>query len=213
MAAAYAALSNDELTRAAKFRDPRLGARFAFGRFALRRLLAQHLDRDPWDLTFHYSPYGKPELADLALHGLHFNVTHSHNLALIGLRVGAPLGVDMERFRPDFSTDDIAARFFAAGELQSLQAMPAHERVAAFFRCWSRKEAFIKAIGEGLSFPLDEFEVSPAQTNESALISIRGSREAASRWTLRDLPCPAGFAAAIAAEGTVGQLVMHQWDT
>lgn len=203
-------LSSDELERAARIRDPRRAARFRRCRAILRRLLGDALGRDPAELVFHLSGYGKPELADLANHQLHFNVTHSDSVAFVGLRRGGPLGVDVERIRPEFAVESIAARFFSVRERKTLMSLPAEERVEAFFRCWTRKEAFIKAVGEGLSYPLDEFDVTLRREEPAAVVAVRGNMVEARNWRLEELEAPEEFVAAFACEGIVTSVVSHQ---
>lgn len=206
---AFSILSHPERARAARFRDPTLGHRYAVCRAAVRRLLGERLDRHPKSLEFTLTPYSKPELIDLSLHQLHFNVTHSSDLAMIGLRQGGPLGIDIERIRPDFATDEIAARFFSPREFATLQSIPPMLRAEAFFRIWTRKEAFIKAIGEGMSHPLDAFDVNLCR-HAPAILAVDGDAERAADWTLREIDVPAGFIGALAAEGRVTQVTIHE---
>ncbi len=200
-------LGADEIARADRFRDAVLGQRFIIGRSSLRRILGRCLDRDPKEIRFTYRGAGKPELADVDVHGLHFNVTHSQNVAIIAVCRGQPLGVDVERVRPEFAAQEIAARFFSPREQAILCEMPATERVTAFFRCWTRKEAFIKLLGAGLSFPLDEFDVSLAPGAPAELLALRGDTVAAKRWSMREIAAPVGYLAALAVEGPIGTLI------
>ena len=204
-----AILSADELARAARFRDPRWGRRFVVGRAALRQVLGRWLDRAPPAVHFAYRAAGKPELADPHPPGAYFNVTHSQGLAIIAVGRERPLGVDLERVRPEFAVDAIAARFFSAREQEALRGLPSAERPAAFFRCWTRKEAFIKALGAGLSFPLDEFDVS-LTPGSAALLALRGDAAAAARWSLRELAAPPGHVAALAVEGPIGRVIVEE---
>lgn len=197
-------LAEDELARAHRYRDPQLGRRFIVGRASLRRVLGQCLDRDPKEIRFTYRAAGKPELADLDAHRLHFNVTHSHAVAILAVSEGRPIGIDVERVRPDFAGEEIAARFFSAREQAMLRELPANERVTAFFRCWTRKEAFIKLLGAGLSFPLDEFDVSLAPDAPAELLALRGDPTAPNRYSLCEIAAPPGHFAAFAVAGPIG---------
>ncbi len=136
--------------------------RFMACRAALRRILAGLLDADPAEIKFQYSEFGKPSLIGEHSRGFHFNVSHSDNIAMIAVTSQSQIGVDVERVRPDIDATGIAERFFSAVEREMLASLPGELQVEAFFRCWTRKEATIKAIGEGLSFPLDQFDVSLA---------------------------------------------------
>jgi 4'-phosphopantetheinyl transferase len=203
-------LAPDELARAGRFRDPRLGHRFVAGRASLRQVLGQCLDRDPKDIHFTYHAAGKPELVDVGSHGLHFNLTHSGALAIIAVIRGRPIGVDLERMRTDFASEAIAARFFSPREQAMLSELLQDERAAAFFRCWTRKEAFIKLLGAGLSFPLDEFDVSLAPGAPAELLSVYGDPAAAKRWSLREIAAPPGYFAALAVEGPIDRVVVEE---
>ncbi|HLW65990.1 MAG TPA: 4'-phosphopantetheinyl transferase superfamily protein, partial [Gemmataceae bacterium] len=123
---------------------------------------------------------------------------------------GRAIGVDIEQIRPDFATDEIAKRFFSEREWQALRALPTVERTAAFFRCWTRKEAFIKAIGEGLSFPLDAFAVSLAPGEPAVLRWLRDQPDAVQRWSFRDITALPGFLAALAVEGEMSRVAVQK---
>ncbi len=197
-------LSADEAGRAGRVHFTSDREHFIAARAVLRILLGRYLDRSPAALSFTYSPHGKPELAaaaDGSTTGLRFNLAHSHGLALYAITRGRRIGIDVERVRPGLGADAIATRFFSAHEIAALRALPIEMQEAAFFRCWTRKEAFIKASGEGLAFPLDQFNVTLAPRDPAALLSIRGALGEAQRWTLQDLPVDAGFAGALAVEG------------
>jgi 4'-phosphopantetheinyl transferase len=194
-------LSADEQARASRYGHPQVRERFTVGRGLLRRILAGCLDCDPRELAFGYGPHGKPHLLGAPGVAMSFNISHSGSVAVYAVARGQAVGVDIEQIRPDRATHELAQRYFATGEVKALRDLPAEERVAAFFRCWSRKEAFIKAIGDGLAFPLDEFEVSLAPGEPAALLAVRGDPAAARTWSLHDLVAPPGFAAAVAVAG------------
>jgi 4'-phosphopantetheinyl transferase len=202
-------LSPDERERAGRLRAPNLARRFIVCRAALRQVLGRSLDCDPPGVAIRYSATGKPELADPPHRGLHFNVTHSQQVAIIAVSRDRPIGVDVERIRPDFATEEIAGRFFSAAERAALARLAAVEQPLAFFRCWTRKEAFIKATGAGLSFPLDEFDVSLAPDEPPRLLAIQGDSTAAAEWAMRELPAPPNFVAAVACPGPIGRIIMR----
>jgi 4'-phosphopantetheinyl transferase len=200
-------LSADEAERAARFHFARDRDAFTAARAFLRAVLARYLKAEPARLRFAYGPRGKPALADDDAAGaegnaLRFNLAHSHDLALLAVTRGREVGVDLEHVRPDFASDDIAERFFSPGEAAALRAVPeGRPRVEAFYRCWTRKEAFIKATGEGLSFPLSAFTVSLAPGEPAALLSCDKDARVPERWTLVDVEPGAGYIAAAAVEG------------
>jgi 4'-phosphopantetheinyl transferase len=203
-------LSADERARGGRFHFERDRRRFVNARGLLRALLGRYLDVDPARLLFGYGPRGKPFLA--ARGELRFNVSHSSGLALLAFARGLELGVDVERERPLPESEDIASRYFSAREGAELRGLRVEERGAAFFRCWTRKEAFIKATGDGLSRPLDEFDVTLAPGEPARLLRVLGEPEAAGRFRLEDLRPAPGFAGALAVEGEAKRVVCRTWD-
>lgn len=194
----WSLLTDDERQRAQRFRFDRDRRRFVVGRGQLRLLLARYLRCPAPAIRFSYSAHGKPAVVEPAT-SLAFNLAHSHELALYAFAWERRIGVDVEHVRSDLADEQIAQRFFAPGEIAALRNLPPHERVAAFFRCWTRKEAFVKARGEGLSLPLDQFEVS-LEPDQAALVRTAVPEEAA-HWRLLPLfPDPA-YTAALAVEG------------
>jgi len=131
--------------------------------------------------------------------GLTFSVSHADGMAAFAFTRNRMIGVDVESIRKSFDTSGIAERFFSEAERAALQNLPAHKRHQAFFRCWTRKEAYIKALGEGLSYPLHRFDVSISE-NEPALLATRPNPAEAGRWLLRTLPVPAGYEGVLAVE-------------
>lgn len=195
-------LSADEQSRAAKFVFERDRRRFESGRGVLRALLGAYLGREPATLRFDYGSAGKPALAPDELdRRLAFNVSHSQAWALFGVTGLDTIGVDLEAVRNIADLEDIARRNFSPGEIDALLALPEHERQDAFFRGWARKEAYVKALGSGLSTPLDRFEVSLAAGETASLLSIDGSADAALAWTLWGFKPHPGAWAAIAVRG------------
>ncbi len=207
-------LSPDEQARADQFRFPVHRGRFIAARGRLRVLLARYLEIEPAMLRFNYDAYGKPRLsADSSKNDLRFNVAHSDGLALFAVACQREVGVDLERIWAKRANKQIAERFFSPGEVAALHALPKELQVEGFFNCWTRKEAFIKALGKGLAFPLDQFEVSLVPGEPAALLSSRGEPEATLLWTLHDLAPIPGYAAALAVEGRGWRLQCWQWPT
>jgi 4'-phosphopantetheinyl transferase len=191
-------LDQDERARAARFHFEMHRRRFVLGRGFLRVLLGRYLGRAPEQVRFVYGPYGKPALAD-ADSRLRFNTSHSHELAVYAFVQDSEIGVDVEYIKTDFASEDIARHFFSAYEVETLMALAENERAAAFFRCWTRKEAYIKAIGSGLSHPLDEFDVTFAADQPAALLRDRRDTDATSRWSMFNLEFN-DYAGALAVE-------------
>jgi 4'-phosphopantetheinyl transferase len=195
-----ALLSADESARAARFAFPHLREAFTLARGALRILLGRAEGAAPEDVRFSYGAKGKPELTPRSR--VQFNASHSADLALIAITLDREIGVDVEQVRPMRDLAGIAARFFSAGETAQLNSLPQDQREAAFFRCWTRKEAYIKAIGDGLSVPLDSFAVSLRPGEPARMIQLGGSAGAAAAWTMHDLVIAREYAAALAYQDT-----------
>lgn len=205
-------LSTDEQARAERFHFQTDREHFVVARGLLRSILAGYLDVAPGQLRFGYSPYGKPTLAgEFEKHGICFNLSHSGGLVLYAVTRGRELGIDLERIRPDFADERIAEQFFSPRETAALRALPTSMQHVAFFNCWTRKEAFIKARGEGLSLPLDQFEVSLVPGAPAALLKTGGDALEASRWVLQELIAGTGYAAALAVEGHGWRIKCWQW--
>jgi 4'-phosphopantetheinyl transferase len=195
-------LSADEKARAARFLFSPDRRNFVASRALLRMILAGYLATDPNLLTFAYSkkekPYLGPEHADS---DVTFNVAHSRGIALLAFSRHREVGIDVEQVRSDFDVEAISRRFFSTHEQQQLAASPHDNRLAAFFRCWTRKEAYIKATGEGLSLPLCQFDVSIAEDDHDALRSTRPDPAEAALWSLREIPAGSGYVAALCVRG------------
>lgn len=195
-------LEAGEIERAGRFRFERLQRHFVVSRGFLRYVLGRYLAAKPSELSFTYNDYGKPSLA--GEESLQFNMSHSHEMALVAVTREAAVGVDVEHIRADFASEDIATRFFSRLEVETFNSLPVEERVAAFFRCWSRKEAYIKAIGKGLSQPLDGFDVTLAPADPAAL--LRAGEEDKLQWSMTDIDVGAGYASALVVEGVPTQI-------
>lgn len=199
-------LSADERARAARFYFERDRRRFIVGRGSLRTILGRYLGLQPEQLRFCYSAHGKPYL-DLALR---FNLAHSHGLALYAITSGREVGVDVEYVHPITGLDRLVERFFSARERTALRALPASQKQEAFFNCWTRKEAYVKAIGDGLACPLDQFDVSLTPGKPARVLSVAGDSRRACRWFIQGVASAPGYVAAVATTGRSPQL--QYWD-
>ena len=193
-------LDDDERSRAERFRFDRHRDRFLFRRVLRRVLLGRYLGLPPQDLRFGTDAQGKPFLAD-GTPGLAFNASHSGDFAVVAVTAGRAVGVDVERVRPEGGLERVAARFFAADEVEALRKIPAAAQGAAFFRCWTRKEAYLKARGEGLSLSLGRFAVPLTPEPGPALLRFDGDPGEPGRWSREDLDVADGYAGAVVVEG------------
>lgn len=206
-------LSFDELTRASRFHFEKDRLHFARCRSALRFLLSRYLGIPAAEIRFEYQPSGKPELAaQQNPRQLQFNVSHSAGLALIAVSAGHRLGIDIEKIRVDVDITTLAERFFSARERAGLRILPDRLRVLGFFACWTRKEAFLKATGDGLSFPLADFSVTTHPDLDPALEEIRGNTVARKQWFLADLSVFEGYCATVALERSHSRLETYAWN-
>jgi 4'-phosphopantetheinyl transferase len=205
-------LSPDEIERAERFHFRKHRAHFTVARGVLRRILGGYLRVEPSQLRFAYSTHGKPALAGIKEHRtLRFNLSHSHQLALYGFTLRREIGLDLEYRREDFACERIAEQFFSQREVEALRALPAPLRTEGFFNCWTRKEAYVKAVGLGLSLPLDQFDVSLSPFEPAALLRTGDDKREAARWSLRELTTAEGYTAALAVEGHDWQLKCWHW--
>lgn len=205
------ALSDDEVVRAERFHFERDRRRFIVGRGVLRAILGRYLGAEPRQVRFDYADHGKPYLSGKFSGRLFFNLAHSHELALYAFTREREIGVDVERVHPLEDAEQIAARFFAKKEVAAFRNVPESQKLEAFFNCWTRKEAFIKAIGDGLTYPLDQFEVSLIPAQPARLLSVQGSITKATHWSLEALIPDAGYVGAIIVQGQGWQLKCWQW--
>lgn len=193
-------LSPEETARAERFYFSRHRRAFVLGRAALRALLAGYLGLDGSEVDFVYGPQGKPALAPTVENAcsLRFNASNSGDLAAYAFTTGCDIGVDVEQHRALADLENIAHRFFSPEEAAELLQLSALEKTPAFFRCWTRKEAYIKALGGGLSIPLDSFRVTLRPGVAARMVSLAGEADTARGWTLHDFDPGAGYAGAIA---------------
>ena len=189
-------LSPDEMERAERYRFDQHRNEFILTRAVLRIVLASYTAQSPESLSFDYSAQGKPALKN-GPPDLRFNVSHTEGLAVLALVREREIGVDAEKIRAQPDAQKLAKRFFSAREQLFLGKLSGDELQRAFFRCWTRKEAYIKAKGEGLSIPLHAFDVSLEEDQPAALVGTRPDPTEAGRWTLYDLSVGQGYAAAL----------------
>jgi 4'-phosphopantetheinyl transferase len=208
VAEARALLSTDERERADRFVFARDARRYTVCRAALRSALAEHVGADPREIAFEYSPYGKPRLT--GSRGLSFNVSHSGDLGVIALAAGRELGVDVEERRRVEDCLRLAELVFSPLEQARLAALPAAGRDDAFLVCWTRKEAFAKACGDGLSHPLDRFTVAFEPRTRARVLHVDGDPEEPGRWWLAELRPAPGFVGSLASRGAPAEIVWMQ---
>jgi len=195
-------LAKDERMKADRLRFKRVRNNYIAARGLLRLILAAYLNQQPKHLEFQYGQHGKPALADeLSRTGITFNMSHSHGMALYCVGLERQLGADIEKIREDMSFEKIAKRFFSSLEYEALQKLPDDQLKYGFFNCWTRKEAYIKAKGEGLSSLISRFAVSLAPGEPAALLDHQLDAGEVNRWSIMDLDVGPGYTAALAVEG------------
>ena len=211
----YETLTPDERHRSARLRFERDRQRFIVARGVLRDLLGRYLQTEPGQISFVYNAFGKPDLGPRFGNRVKFNLSHSGGLALIAIATAPNVGVDLEHIRTQSDYADIARRFFSPAEIDYLNALPSHLYAEAFFSCWTKKEAFLKACGEGLAKPLNSFSV-PLTTNSptSPIDFCVASNEdvPARRWSLYTLRPAPGYAGALAIEANGWRIRQWQWN-
>ena len=201
-------LSADEQARAERLRAQEVRERFVAGRSWLRSVLGRYLEAEPGQVCFRYGPQGKPQLPG---DGLRFNLTHSHGLALIAVGQDREVGIDVEAIRLVPDLEGLAARYFSPEEVRSLQQVPVERRTEAFFLCWTRKEAYVKATGAGLGQRLDRFTVSLIPGGPARLLDVADDPDELGRWSMHDLNPAAGFAAALVVQGQGCIPICQHW--
>lgn len=204
-------LNDEERAKADRYRIPTKREEFITVRGFLRGVLARLLDTDPASFTFMYGLHGKPYLAQrFAGSTVSFNVSHSGRWALVAVMPQRQLGVDVERARPKIDCQGLAKRFFSPAEADDLMSLPPADRRDAFFACWTRKEAFVKAVGNGISLGLDKFDVSLRPGEPPKLLTTRWDTTEAQRWSVLELPMPQGYRAAAVVQGQ--NITPRCWD-
>ena len=202
-------LSVDERERAARFHFPADRDSFIIAHGCLRDILSRYLNSQPSELTFSVNQYGKPTLNNQKLE---FNLSHSGDFALVAITLERKVGVDIERIRSDMELESIASRYFSQREVSELLALTYEQRVLGFFNCWTRKEAYIKAQGLGLSLPLESFDVSLTPNEAAILRATRTDSKDAARWRLHSLEVGSGYASAVAVESIDTESRLWNWD-
>jgi len=205
------ALSTEERERARRFRFDLDRRRFVAARMALRSVLAGYLSAAPASVVFTAGPWGKPML-DASIHGtaLRFNLSHSHELALVVVARDRDVGVDVERMRVLPDLEGIVARFFSAAERATLDRLPRDRRLHAFFRFWTVKEAYLKACGDGLNRGLDHLDVELGADQQRASVRALDRPDDERRWELFSLTPRAGYVAAVAVDASVRARTAHR---
>jgi 4'-phosphopantetheinyl transferase len=193
-------LNHLEQDRAHRFHFPIHQERFTITHGLLRKTLGLYLDVDPKALTFHHGEHGKPYLAN---HAINFNISHSHDMALFALTHHKEIGVDIEKMEPSFK-ESVAKRFFSPAEYADLMQLPETDRVVAFYKIWSRKEAFIKVLGKGLFTPLDSFSVSHQKDSQSIVSNTK-------HYVVKNININAAYQAAFAAAVPVTEMTEWEW--
>jgi 4'-phosphopantetheinyl transferase len=205
-------LSADEWSRAARFHFEQDRKRYIVRRALLRLIVSRYAGIDPARLEFHYGSYGKPSLAGVAdVTGLNFNLSHSRGWALYALTHCVKVGVDLEWVRPVMEAEQIAQRNFSVNEASVLSRLPDRQKLEAFFNCWTRKEAYLKALGDGLARPLDSFEVSLRPREEARLLRVAEDPDQVSRWSLCHLSPAGGCIGALAIEEQDARVSCWRW--
>jgi len=206
---AWRCLSPEEQERAGRLRTDRLRRRYWNAHVQLRYILASCLGCSPADIQYEIGAHGKPYLAPGT--GLQFNLSHSADVGLVAVCHGQEVGVDIEAWREDVDRGMLARRFFAAQEAATIAALPPEDQLRAFFSVWTRKEAYIKCRGGGLSIPLDSFEVSVDPPEPVMLFDLAPERALNRRWSLYEISPGEGFSAAVALEGAARRILCWDW--
>lgn len=198
----YDSLAEDERARSERLRFERDRQKFVVARGFLRFILSRYLATEPQRVRFDYGPEGKPMLHDQGRkRALRFNLSHAADLALYAISDRREVGIDVERVRDDVECQELARRFFSPQEAGKLDALPPERQREVFFLCWVRKEAYVKARGKGLSFPLDQFEVPLDSCESGTFVGEIRDQRSVSAWSLYNVPVESGYAAALAVEG------------
>jgi 4'-phosphopantetheinyl transferase len=207
VSSAHSLLVDDERCRAERFLSPQPKDDFVVSRACLRLLLSGFGVGAPTGLRFTYGPQGKPFLEGDAGRAVTFNISHSDGVLACAFARGRDVGIDIEFQRPLPDYETIARRFFAPAEHADLMSVGEAERTAAFFDCWVRKEAFVKALGSGLSVPLDSFRVSLIPGHTPALLNVRDTPDEARAWTIHEFLPATNFSGAVAVRDP--RMVVH----
>ena len=207
-------LSAEERAAAERFLRAEDRTRYVVAHGVLREILGHCLGLPPAAVALGRGPWGKPELTgDAARTGLAFNLSHSGDLVAVAVAAGRAVGVDVEAGRTTMDVMDLAAGHFAPAEIAALASVDPADRRAAFIRCWTRKEAYVKARGEGLGFPLPRFAVAFGADQAPGLLWVADEPDAPRQWAVFDLAPGAGYAGAVVVAGPPVSLVVRRWPT
>jgi 4'-phosphopantetheinyl transferase len=205
-------LSGEEIKKSICFRFERDRKRYIARRAFLRMILGFYLDCQPREILFSYGSYGKPMLHDsFSKTSIHFNLSHSNGFALCAVTRDMEIGIDLELIKPLSDMEEIVKHFFSPNEKAAFDSIPASEKLLAFYNCWTRKEAFIKAGGQGLAYALSEFDVSLAPGEPARILGISGNTDPATCWSVVELTPASDYVAAIAYEGKGKKIVCFEW--
>lgn len=202
-------LSSSELAHAKRFRFDKDRSTFIIGRGILRQLLGYYTNKHPSELKFEYGEQGKPYLGDFEVP--HFNISHSGKVLVMGFCREHPLGVDVEKIKTDFDLSELAKQHFSEREITALQNLKVNEQDRAFYRCWTRKESFIKALGTGLSFPLDAFSVSLDDDRHAEMLETSWQKNEKETWQLSSFIPAKGYLAAVCIQNPLIKMEHHNW--
>lgn len=200
LAQARTMLSPDEIERADRFHFAEHRRRFAIGRATLRRLLGNYLTQPPRTIALKVNAHGKPALAAASI-DLRFNLSHSRDMAVAAFTLGRTVGIDVEYIDPQIDIESLSRHAFSNHEQQALMTLPPADRRAGFFACWTRKEAYVKARGQGLTIPLSDFDVSVNPHGPAELLACRSSPSEVQRWRMQSLAVDGPYAATLVVEG------------
>lgn len=205
-------LDTGERRKADSFHFGRDRVRYIASHGRLREILSLCSGLEPHELAFQIGAHGKPALrTDLVAEDIRFNFSHSGQLAVYAIAVGRDVGIDVEAIRRDLSLDAIAERSFSRNEVCALRSLPRTEFVAGFFTCWTRKEAYIKALGTGLALELSQFDVPVSPRDAPTLLCNRKDPDEVQRWSFLELPSIPGYAAALLIEGSHAKPLYWDW--
>ena len=202
-------LTEDELQRCDRLLDRERRDRAVAGRGLVREMLSGYLGEEPGSILLSEGEFGKLHLSEHLEHdSVSFNLSHAGNHLLLAVTVGCEVGVDMEQVRQDLQFHAMAERYFSGREQQELFSLAPEEQLPAFYRCWTRKEAYLKGTGTGFSQPADGFDVSLLPRHPPELLAHRTYPDETERWSIRDIPMPEGYCAAVALEAEITEICL-----
>lgn len=204
-------LSPAERQTAARFRYEKDRQQYVVSHGILREILGGYLDAGPATIEFLTGSHGKPDLKDDGGCGIRFNISHSRDRVLVAVTLNTDIGVDIEYMRDIDEMAHIVERFCAGHEKTELWTVPDDMKKRAFYLCWTRKEAFIKATGEGMARPLDSFAVSLTPGKSAELIELDGSPGETTGWAIADIPCHPEYSASYACRDRTPRVTCFTW--